>query len=268
MSQKPTLGTVFALALTLSAFSVSQSQAATMVLEAIQRYDTVRTSGANFTADGTTDWAIWESRVTTGNTNFAPTYSKNGGTAISNLTNVGGAGLRGTASSTSFGTGRYTWTGGTPPTDSQSNYKLNSSLIFNADAVTFGSRDGKGLSLTVQGLVGVTNYLVLYLGGFDASGKLELTLNGATTIVDQSQFFASAGDKQTAAYQVAFTPDNATDVLTVKFTSVIANETEGSNSHVGIEAVSLGLTSVIPEPGSVALGAIGAALLLGRRSRR
>ena len=266
MSQKPNFGIV-ALALSLSVFSTSQSHAASMVLEAIQHYDTVRVDSANLTTGGSTDWAVWESRSSTANTNFAPTYSKSGGTAISNLTNIGGTGLRGTASATSFGTGRYTWSDGTP-TLSQSNYTLNSSLIFNTDAVTFGSRNGKGLSFTVQGLVGVTNYLVLYLGGFDATGRLELTLNGATTIVDTSQFFDGAGNKETAAYQIAFTPNTGTDVLTVNYTAVIANETSGSNSHVGIEAISLGLTSVIPEPGSVVLGAFGAALLLGRRQRR
>lgn len=267
MSQKPNFGIV-TLALGLALFTTSESHAASMVLEAIQRYDVLRTTAANLTTDGTTDWAAWESRSATANSNFAPTFSKNGGTAISNLTNIGGSGLRGTGSPTSFGSGLYTFSDGTTPNIARTDYQLNSSLVFNTDAVTFGSRAGKGLSFTVQGLVGVTNYLVLYLGGFDATGHLELTLNGATTIVDTSQFFSGAGTKQTAAYQVAFTPDSATDVLTVRYTADIPNETSGSNSHVGIEAVSLGLTSVIPEPGSVALAILGAGLGLCRRQRR
>ena len=263
MSQKPNCGIV-TLALTLSLFSASQ--AATLYLDAIQRYDTARTTSANLGVDGTTDWAVWEVRSAT-SANFAPTTSKSGGTAIGSVTNIGGTTMRGTSNSGNVATGRYTWTGADTGV-SRTDYTLNGSLLFNDAALNANTRENAGFSVTIQGgLTGVPNYLVLYLGGFSATANLEVTLNGATTLLDTSIVYTSSNPKQTAAYQIVFTPDNANDVLTVRYTAT--NTAGGStNSHVGIEAISLGLTSVIPEPGSVMLGALGMTLLLGRRSRR
>lgn len=262
MTQNPNFGVV---ALAFTILSSSASQAATLYLDAIQRYDTARTTSANLSADGTTDWAVWEVR-TASSSNFAPTTSKSGGNAIGSVTNIGGSTMRGTNNGTNVSTGRYTWTGG-DPTLARTDYTLNGSLLFNDAALNSDIREDAGFSVSIQGgLAGVPNYLVLYLGGFLATANLQITLNGATTLLDTSIVYGSSNPKQTAVYQVVFTPDNVNDVLTVNY---IATGTSSSqNSHVGIEAISLGLTSVIPEPGSVALGAIGAALLLGRRNRR
>ena len=246
--------------------ATTASHAATLTLDAIQRYDTARPSGntANLSTSGTTDWAVWSSRSSVG-ANVVPTTSLSGGTAIGNLTPVLGTNLQGSGSATS--TGRYTWTNGTP-TVTFTDSPLNSGLIFNSLAVTPGSRTGAGFSVDIQGIPGVPNYLVLYLGGFVATGKLTLTLAGATTVIDQSQVFISSTPKQTAAYQVIFTPDNATDKITVSYVASVADETSANNSHVGIEAISLGLTPVIPEPASAALGALGSLALLLLRRRR
>ena len=264
MSQKPNFGIV-ALALAVSPFAASQ--AATLQLDAIQRYDTARTDSADLTATGTTDWAVWEVRRAT-SANFAPTTSKTSGTAIGNVTNIGGTTMRGTSNAGNVATGRYTWTGADASSGvARTDYTLNGSLLFNDAALTANTRENAGFSVSIQGgLTGVPNYLVLYLGGFLATGNLQVTLNGATTLLDTSVVFAAVNPKQTVAYQLIYTPDNANDVLTVNYPATGTSSTQ--NSHVGIEAISLGLTSVIPEPGSVLLGALGATLLLGRRQRR
>src|SRR5690606_28819927 len=126
-----------------------------------------RTDSANLSVDGTTDWAVWEVRSAS-SADFAPTTSKSGGTAIGNVTNIGGTTMRGTSNAGNVSTGRYTWTGADAGTGvSRTDYTLNGSLLFNNAALDAEIRENAGFSVSIQGgLTGVPNYLVLYLGGF------------------------------------------------------------------------------------------------------
>jgi len=129
--------------------------------------------------------------------------------------------------------------------------------------VTAVSSVGIGFSLDIAGNTGADSYAVLYLGGYATTGKLTLSLAGTDTIIDVSQVFDALSPKTIVAYQVKFRPDLATDLLHVEFVS----NTTASNSHVGIDAVSVGTVSVIPEPTVAMLGALGALGLIGRRRR-
>jgi hypothetical protein len=232
------------------------ADAAVLVLDGVQHFTAPVSPATDLTGLGTVDWAYW---AQTGNgltPPVAPSNRKSGGSAVSSLTNVGGSTLRGTTQSATVG--RYSFTDGTSPA-SATNVGL-AGLVFNSDIGTNAA--GKGLSFTVTGDPAAERGVVLFLGGFSATGNLTLTLNGATTIVDSSQVFPGTGPKELSAFTVRFQPDSAADVLTVQWTaSDVVNATSG---HVGIQAVAV----AVPEPGAVGLGLVGAMAGLVRRRRR
>lgn len=250
-------GALIAIPLAAAAM-IGTVQAATLSLDAFQKYDAPMSPPSNLTTEGSLDWAYWASNVGTVVPGpVAPTNDKSGGTIISSLSVVGsGSGLRGSTSADA--NGRYTWTDGTSPV-SGSNVNLSGGLVFSN---TLG-QNGQGFSFTLQGNPLTPYYVVLHAGGFAATGTLTLFLNGVQMVSDSSLVFANIGPKQVAAYQILFQPDNLTDVLTVQFTSSSVLDT--SFSHVGIEAVTVGLTSVIPEPSVALLGGLGSLLVFRRR---
>lgn len=235
--------------------------AATLSLDAVQRVDNPGTFNVNLTTGGTRDWAYWASTDNPTSNPMAPTNDKaTGGTIISSLSAVGTGGtLRGTSSGATT-VGRFTWSGGSG-ISSGTNVDLPGGLIFNSN---LGSAAlNQGLSFTIAGVPSVDNYAVIYLGGFGATGRLQLTLNGTTQVVDMSQVFTSTSPKAVVAYQVKFNPDSALDLLTVQYTAI--NITDNTNGHVGIEGVTVGLSPVIPEPTLALLGGMGSLLLFRRR---
>jgi len=247
---------------------------ATLRIDAQQHYSAVMSSAVNLTGTGSIDWAYWASANGNdmGSTNVAPTNSKSGGTAISNLSVVGGGNFRGTASTTADGAGLYSWSDGTTAgLTSQTNYSLPGALVFNSrigDGTTPNTPgvtgNGSGFTFTVQGTPGQDTYVVLYFGGFSITGNLSLSLNNAAAVPVATQLFPGDQVKNIHAYQVVFNPDSAADLLTISFTGSNA----GGNGHVGIEAVTVGTTSVIPEPSTALLTAVASLGVLRRRRGR
>jgi hypothetical protein len=254
---KPRIHTLTAcLAIALTVAGTELSRAATLNLDATEKYDSTMATPVNLTANGTQDWAYWASNSgTVVGAPLAATNRRNGTALISGLTNVNGTGLRG--STTADTHGRYSWTGGTSPV-SGTNANLAGGLVFN-DAL---NTNDAGFSFTVKGDPTQDYYVVLYAGGFAATGSLSLSLNGATPVSSSTLTFANVGPKQVAAYQIVFRPNSADDLMTVQFT---ASGVNNSASHVGIEAVTVGLLPVIPEPSSALLGGMASLLLFRRR---
>ncbi|RYD26895.1 MAG: hypothetical protein EOP87_22020 [Verrucomicrobiaceae bacterium] len=254
---KPTSHTLaVCLAAVFTVASTDVSRAATLYLDATEKYDSTMATPVNLTANGTQDWAYWAS--SSGAVVGAPlaaTNRRNATALISGLTNVNGSGFRGSTTADAYG--RYSWTGGTSP-ESGTNVNLAGGLVFN-DAL---NSNGSGFSFTVKGDPAQDYYVVLYAGGFAATGALSLSLNGLTPVTSSTLTFANVGPKQVAAYQIVFRPDSADDLLTVQFT---ASGVSSSSSHVGIEAVTVGLLPVIPEPTSALLGGMASLLLFRRR---
>ncbi len=230
------------------------SLAATLSLDAILRVNSNAVTGppavpntaslrADLSGAGNVDWAYWATNSgTVLSTTLAPTNEKSGGSAISSITAVNGAGFRG--STTADTVGQYTWTGGLT-TSTGTNQNLSGGLVFNSQIGTTTppvSSVGVGFALDIAGNTAVDSYAVLYFGGFATTGKLTLTLAGATTIIDVSQLFEGIAPKSIVAYQVKFRPDLATDLLHVEYVS----NTTSMNSHVGLDAVSVGTVSLIP----------------------
>jgi hypothetical protein len=244
------------LAATLTLMGAELSSAATLFLDATQKYDSTMASPVELAANGSQDWAYWASASgTVVSSPVAPANRKSGATNISGLTNVSGTGLRG--STTADTHGRYSWTGGTSPATGM-NVNLTGGLVFNDSLNTNGS----GFSFTVKGDPTQDYYVVLYAGGFAATGSLTLSLNGAPQVTDSTLTFLNVGPKQVAAYQIVFRPDSANDLLTVQFT---ASGVNNSSSHVGIEAVTVGLSPVIPEPATAMLAGFASLLMISRR---
>lgn len=247
-------------------------QAAVLTLEAIQPYPSTMSTPVNLTTQGDLDWAYWAGTGASALTTRPPTNSKSGATAISDLEAMGGASgstLRGSSSGTATANGRYSWSGdGTASgLTSGSNVDLPGSLIFNStlgNSTTLPNANGAGFSLTVAGDPLATRYVTLYFGGFGITGELTVTLNGATTIVDTSQTFPVNDPKYVSAYQIAFRPDSASDLLTIQY---LGSAASSGSSHVGIEAVTYGTAPAIPEPAAIALGGIGGLFLIGKRRR-
>lgn len=243
--------------------------AAVLSLDATQSYSSAMASPVNLTTQGDLDWAYWAVTGATTTTSRAPTNSKTGATAISDLSAVGGAAgstLRGTSSTTATTTGRYSWNDGSAAgLTAGTNVDLPGSLVFNStlgNSTTLPNSNGAGFSLTVKGDPTAVRYVTLYFGGFGTTASLSLTLNGATTILDTSQFFAVSDPKSITAYQIAFRPDSADDLLTIEY---LGSGATNASSHVGIEAVTYGTLPAIPEPGISLLSGIGVLLLFRRR---
>jgi len=227
------------------------ASAAVLSLDDITRVNT--TSQANLTY-GNADWAYWAPTTETGQTApVAPTNRKLGGSIISSISNVGGTTLRGSATETTVE--QYTYTDGISPTSA-----INASLtgwIFNSDQGS--AAVGKGFSLTLTGDPAKPSIAKLYFGGSSATGKLTLTLNGATAVVNDKQDFSRS---ELAIYTVRYQPDIASDVLTVQFTMPITDVI--ANGHLAAQAVTV---AVVPEPGMHWVTAVGM-IFLGRRASR
>lgn len=241
------------------------AEAATLAVVEKVRYDVNLPPGVsnNLTTQGSVDWAYWAAATGSGTsygTNMVPTNEKSGGTAISNLSIVGSGNLR--ASDSADGAGAYSWSDGTSPI-SGTNQNLAGGLIFSSALNTGGA----GFSLTVTGATaGQTYYVMLYFGGYNATGNLTLTLPGVTSVTDNTQVFAGVSPKAIVGYQVSFTPDNAGDQLSIRYTG----SSTTASGHVGIEAVAVSTSPItpvpsIPEPSAVLLSLVGSMALIRRK---
>ncbi|TLD71755.1 hypothetical protein FEM03_06345 [Phragmitibacter flavus] len=215
-------------------------------------------SAVDLTATGSVDWAIWDFTQVSAPfpTTVAATNGKAGGTAnISVISTVGGGSLRGSGGS-SIGLKNFSYSDGNSPT---SLTNLPQSLVFNSSLDAGGLNRGVQLSLSGDP---AQEYLVsVWATGFNAQGTMTATLNGATAVTLQSQEYSNS--KQPTLFTFTFRPDVVGDLLNLSY--VMTTDTTGTNSHVGIQAVTV---SVVPEPTQALLCLLGLVGLTQIRRRR
>lgn len=86
----------------------------------------------------------------------------------------------------------------------------------------------------------------------------------AQTIFINQEEFAGGTDFTESAYTLVFDVDHSAGDVTIEFTGAGGGTQGGTNESFGIDNISV--STVIPEPASVALCGVGGVLLL--RSRR
>lgn len=204
----------------------------------------------DLTSLGTTDWVYWNSTASSG-LSGAPTTSKSGGTAIGNVSAVGGGDLRGSSAGLGI---NFSFSDGTPtPSGTATDLKG----IFNTGLAT----DGAGVTFSIA-LPTTDLYTInLWTGALDlsaANSSFSATLNGATTYTT-SAMTAGASKR---AYLTTFTvqADTAGDLLTFDFHKIAST----TNSQAIFAGASIGL---VPEPGTLVLflGGLGAMMISRRR---
>ena len=207
-------------------------------------------SPVNLTNEGPVDWAIWDYTAAAQGTSGAPSNRKLGGTAIGNMSAVVGTprGITGT-----FSPPTYTYTNGTSPASA-------TAAAIGAITDTSVNVVGSGWRLSVTGDPLTTETVKLYVAGFNGTGTLTATLNGATTYTDSSRVYG--GTRSGALYALTFKPDSASDVLQVSY--VLQSVSGSGNANVDLQAVAV----AVPEPAGLGLLAIGAVGTLRRRQRR
>lgn len=246
---------VSAIAIAVFSFGAS-AHGATLSLDGVQRVSVNDNVPVNLTAQGSLDWAYWAPTSTSVIAGLiAPTNEKIGGSLIGSAETIGGAGLRGSAGGTTLE--RYSFTDGTSPTTG-TNASL-AGLIFSSP--TGSAANGTGLQFSIVGDPNEERIVTLYLGGFQATSNLTLTLDGVALPITDSQVFTTFNPKHIDVYTIRFQPDSVDDLLLVQYTASVITDT--ANGHVGLQAV----TVAVPEPAAASLLCLGGLALCRRRRR-
>lgn len=246
---------------TASLLLTAFSQAATLSLS--NAVPSGSNAQININSFGALDWTIWKKAGSANAAGAAPSDSRSGGTAISDLYSVGGgtAGFR--ASTNSTPNWDFVFTGGTP-TASGTVSDVNG--VFHPDT---GSA-GKGVGLTVTLPTTNTYIITLFVAGFNTTTQLTASLAGATALTNSTFTPVSNDPKSMAYFQITATADAANSPVTLEIinTALSNPSLPGSgidaNGHVMISAVAVQL---IPEPTTAVMGLISAATLAFRRRR-
>lgn len=213
--------------------------------------------GANVSHDlttvfGTTDWAYWAQTASTVVATAAPSNDKLAATAIGSLTNFGGAGIRG-STSTSKPPYDFEYTNGTSPTSG-----TVSDIIGMFNSTLGGTGNGLGVQLDVIAPSAEPFVIYVWGTGFQARGNLTATA-GAASQTDSTMVHAGVRSPG-KLYTINVTPDSVGQTVNIKM--VQSDSTDG-NSNVSISAVAV----VVPEPSTLALVAVGSLALALRRPR-
>jgi len=210
-------------------------------------------SSVNLTAEGTSNWAIWNSR-TNPDTTPAPDFFMAGETtgSISEISRTSGSGVRGTDSLTSYPTGVFTWTNSNDNTVPDQISGMFTTTDQTTIGVQFSITDLPALS---GGLVYQIN---VYGSAFRGRAEVTASVSSLTAVVDG---ITKAEAKAVEQYQFFYNPDSAIDVLTLRSLLEVDN---GSNAHALLYGVSI---AVVPEPSSLLLSAFGLLSILGLRRR-
>jgi hypothetical protein len=211
---------------------------------------------ANLTADGKVDWAIYTQTATASyaSANAPPDNRKAAAAVIGNVTPAGNTNnLRGVGGTNTT----FTYADGTSPA-------TFAPATVGGIANTVLDTTGVGYQFTVAGDASQTLFVAVYVGGFNtAANTFTATLNGATMYTDTTSVFGGSNPKAAGRYNLAFRPDAAGDLLTIRYT-LTNNAVTNDNSHVLLQAVSV---STVPEPATAGILLVGAAGLLTRRRR-
>lgn len=240
----------------LSLFAAAPAaDAATLSLESFSRVSATGGAPINLTAVGDVDWAYWNNTGTGLTTPMAPSNEKVGGTIIGNIRTDDGTGnLRG---STSAVASTYSWTDGATTASG-----TGQSLALTFNNLIGSSNLNKGIGIDLPGSTTADRYAFLYFGNFSSTGRLTLTLPGATTITFNTPAYAGA-PKANDIFVVKYRPDNVADQLSANY--IMTATTDGTNGHVGAQAVAISST---PEPGTIGFLAVAGGLLALRRRRQ
>lgn len=183
----------------------------------------------NLSQLGKLDWAYWHEPVNLGSSG-APTNSKAGASAISNVTPANGGGLRGSANG-NHGAHDYTFRDGVTP---------GSGTVIDPIGILengFDVGDGILVDITLPKTVEYTIHV--WVSAYRTTGRLTASINGAVDYVDTSLVGGSgSGDPilfDSGYYQLTVRPSFANDVLTLRYDVLVDNGT----SFVVLSAVAV-----------------------------
>jgi hypothetical protein len=234
-------------------------------------FSQVQVSGADLTAQGNLDWAVWgEGEVQGGgpttNGNFLlPTDSMSGGSGIGSLTNLldpscffcnglGGAG--------NYGESTFNWSNGAP--------NATGTNVFSGVQQAFGTgATGAGFSLSVNAGTGLEE-LILYDTVNDANAILTASLSDSSAPVLVENLNALGGFNSSFRSIIDFSADSPGQILTVSIATSAVDLSFGS-SNVAIQGAALSspaLSSSAPEPSTFLLSGAGIAFALFGLKRR
>lgn len=165
------------------------------------------TTNHNLSTSGTIDWAVWGYAGGGRSTSLSPDVRKNGGSAISSLTNMDscGAPLRGIGQFPITGH-RFTWTDGSPTTNANSVYV----------GLQHNSTDSRncGFSFTVPADT-TSRELQVYVHAHHGTGRLTATLSD-NSAVPYTNSSITGGFNSPGLYTINYAAASAGQTLTVQ----------------------------------------------------
>lgn len=200
------------------------------------------------------DWAVWGIGSST---SLSPDQSKNGGTAISDLTvhNPASQPLRGLGQ---FSLGdTFQWSDGSP-TASNSNVQTGIQVFTNVS--TPSNLIGTGFSFTVAGSTTETRRLYVWVGTHSGTNTFTASLNGASTATHQLSAAPSANEYALLTYD--FKPNSNSDLLTIQ--GLVSSASNGFANNYWFGAA----VGVVPEPSTYVLGSIAAGVFAWATRKR
>ncbi len=202
-------------------------------------------ASVNLTTQGNTDWIHW-GRSTASDVD----RKSSGGSSISNFTKIGA------------GTNVVRLTD-SPSKISWSDGGTNASATDNPGGVYVNNFDGPGRGFQFTVPAGLTEHtLFVYLGEFNASGTLTVSLNDGSGATYSQVLNGTANQTVQGEYTIDFQADVPGSLMTIKW---VETTDMGAADNVTLQAVSLCTPAPVPEPASLGLLAAASFILVRRR---
>lgn len=213
-------------------------------------------------AENTTvlDWAIWGQGTST---SLSPTTSMNGGSGISNLTDINPNLLNSLRGVGQFNIGTsFKWSDGTPTESAEGVY---AGIQHEADS---NPNINTGFRTEISGQAGTEYTADIWFGSHRGTTRITASLNGADSVYYDLVANEAINNKfGWATY--TFTPNSSDDVLTVT-AELISNTSPDFTGNTYFFGASLATDAdaMVPEPASMSLMGGGLILLFAYRKRR